>query len=688
MILKRRSRQAAILILGLALLGLRSPIPAARAETSASLYVGPNTGTFVVDSVFTVSVYVNTNGQDINALDAILKFPPDKLQVVSPTAGKSFLQIWVTPPVYDNSAGTIRFQGAIPNPGINTSQGLISQVTFRVINIGSANIRFDDSSKVLLNDGKGTNILGRTSSGLYKFILPPPAGPVVTSETNPDPERWYNSKTAVFRWQGDPGVDGYSFVLDDEPDTIPDDIVESTSTTQTYRDVADGMHYFHIKAHAAGVWDGTTHYLIKVDTTPPADFSIQVSPSSFTTTKQPTVTFQTTDAESGVDHYELRLVPLVPSGSGGSNPQSFFVETTSPYIPDLDYGAYDVIVRAYDKAGNYAQSTERIQIVTSIFSVVRGQGIQVKSNVLVPWFFVWIFVIVLLLFAGWFAWRAWRRHRATHVALSQAPPLPPAIKAQLEELKVLKDKYKIIIKVIFLVVALTSALVGGRAARADMVELGAPQVSTYPAGLSNTEIFYAGGKSEAPGSQIILYLQNLQNSETFSMTVPVDKNGEWFYTHPTFLSAGKYVVWAQDKLGSIMSPPSPQVSFTVTETAVQFGASRLSYEIIYLIAAILLLLVILGLFAFGMYHHRAEKRKRAKIHAELRETEAVVKEGFASLVRDLQNHINHLGRLKMTRTLSDEEKALEQKIKKDLEGIRSSLGRELWTLNREVDDIS
>ena len=61
---------------------------AARAAGSASLYVGPSSGTFTVGSTFTVSIYVNTGGQFVNAVEANLSFPPNMLQVVSPTAGK------------------------------------------------------------------------------------------------------------------------------------------------------------------------------------------------------------------------------------------------------------------------------------------------------------------------------------------------------------------------------------------------------------------------------------------------------------------------------------------------------------------------------------------------------------------------------------------------------------------------
>jgi hypothetical protein len=112
-----------------------SAVAPVRAQESASLFVSPSTGSFVTGSTFTLSVYLNSGGADVNALDIRLKYPPDKLQVVSPTSGKSFVEIWLTPPTYDNQAGTLSFQGAIPTPGINTSRGLVAQVTFRAVGV-------------------------------------------------------------------------------------------------------------------------------------------------------------------------------------------------------------------------------------------------------------------------------------------------------------------------------------------------------------------------------------------------------------------------------------------------------------------------------------------------------------------------------------------------------------------------
>ena len=73
--------------------------PSAKAA-SAELYLSPSSGSFLVGSTFSISVFLNTEGNEINVVWAELKFPPEILQVTSPTAGTSFITEWIVPPNY------------------------------------------------------------------------------------------------------------------------------------------------------------------------------------------------------------------------------------------------------------------------------------------------------------------------------------------------------------------------------------------------------------------------------------------------------------------------------------------------------------------------------------------------------------------------------------------------------------
>ena len=100
---------------------------------NASLYLSPQSGTVFIGSTFDVSVFLNTNNNNVNAVKVDLKFDPTKLQVANPVAGKSFIAVWIAQPTFSNQEGTLTFQGGVPSPGINTSSGLVSTITFRAI---------------------------------------------------------------------------------------------------------------------------------------------------------------------------------------------------------------------------------------------------------------------------------------------------------------------------------------------------------------------------------------------------------------------------------------------------------------------------------------------------------------------------------------------------------------------------
>jgi hypothetical protein len=341
-------------------------------EKSAILYFSPARGTFFVGSTFDVSVFVDTQGNNINAVEVNLKFPPDLLQVTSPTAGTSFISIWADQPSYSNQEGFISFKGGVSPPGINTSAGLVSTITFRVKAPGKAIISFLDSSKVLLADGKGTNILKTMAVGEYDLVIAPPEGPKIFSPTHPDPNTWYRDKNPVFYWEKEEGVTDFSFSLDKDPRGIPDNIPETSLTSANFTDVGDGVWYFHLKAKKGDAWGGVSHFPIRIDTTGPENFEIKIERAG----QNFFASFSTFDLLSGIDHYEVSVANM-------SNPQAlanpFFIEASSPYrIPYQSSGKYVIFVRAFDKAGNFIEVKSALNIVNPIFSYTGGGGLESK----------------------------------------------------------------------------------------------------------------------------------------------------------------------------------------------------------------------------------------------------------------------------------------------------------------------
>jgi len=374
------------------ILGILCVLPKITEAAGASLYLSPNSGTFFVGSTFDVSVFVNTGGENINAVQVDLKFDPSRLQIASPTAGKSFIEIWVVQPTYSNTKGTMSFIGGIPTPGINTSAGLVSTVTFRAVSPGETSVLFLVSSKVLRNDPKGTDILTSKGRGVYNLEIPPPEGPEVFSLTHPDQNKWYKNNNPTFSWfSWEEGVTDFSYSFDQDPMGAPDNNPEGDYTSVSFSEVKDGLWYFHVKAKKVEVWGGISHYLVRIDSTPPATFIPTVEPSARTSTRQPLTSFFTTDALSGISHYELKYIDITPREE---EEVGFFREITSPYkLPPLAIGRYLVVVRAYDLAGNWREGTVKIQI--------SSPGIQFRG-ITIPWWILFLIIIILLiLFYFW-----------------------------------------------------------------------------------------------------------------------------------------------------------------------------------------------------------------------------------------------------------------------------------------------
>jgi len=647
---------------------------------AATLSVSPTTGTFTVGSTFDVSIFLNTEEQLINAVEVSLAFPADKLQIISPSTGQSIISIWTAPPSFNNQSGRVNFRGGIPG-GINVSNGLIMRLSFRVKSVGPVIIRFLDDSKVLLHDGKGTEVLDQKTNGVFQLVLPPPAGPIVASETHPDQMLWYSNPNVLFKWAPESEVDGYSYVLNDEPIDLPDNISEGPRNSVTYTNVANGIHYFHIKALKDGGWGGVTHFAIKIDTTPPAEFPIEVIPGTRTVKRQSIIQFASTDALSGMSHYELKLISLKPQKNPGEQP--LFIEVTSPYVfSALELGKYDIILRAYDNTGNYREAVQRLTIVSQIFQIIQGKGLEIKNVIFIPWVWFWLISGLLLILLAFLAWKIRKWHNQLSIPREKRR-LPEHIKKQLEELKRYRERYGG--KMLLLLCVMGTMFFLSQQIFAQQVELNPPLITTVSRNISNEEIFYVGGKTDTFQTQVIIYLQNLQTGETRSESVTSDNRGDWFYRYNTFLPSGKYLLWVQSKITDQESPPSPQVEMRVQPTAIQFGASRVSYEILYEGIIIVLFLVLALLIGYILFHGYHGRKKHIQFKKEMTEAEEAIRRGFAVLRRDIEAELAYERRTRPKKSFTPEEKAKEEQIQKDLEAVEQHIGKEvldIWETER------
>ncbi len=100
-------------------------------------------------------------------------------------------------------------------------------------------------------------------------VVVPPVIRSLTSSTHPDQELYYKNNAPALAWTASDvtAVVGYSYVLDQAPDTVPDATIDITASSTSFAGLADGVWYFHLCAcNQAGIWSATTTYTIRIDT--------------------------------------------------------------------------------------------------------------------------------------------------------------------------------------------------------------------------------------------------------------------------------------------------------------------------------------------------------------------------------------------------------------------------------------
>lgn len=648
---------------------------------AATFSISPSTDTYTVGSTFDVSVILDTQGQSVNAVQVNLAFPPDKLQLVSPQVGNSIIEIYTTPPRYDNSRGTVEITGGIPN-GINVSRGLVAKFTFRVRSLGVASLRFAGESQALLNDGNGTNALNNTIGASFKLELPPSQGPLVLSDTHPDQEKWYRTNNVTLRWdEGLPPAQGYSYTISDNSTDTPDDIPDSTNTSIDYKAIPDGINYFHIKALRDGRWGGVTRYALRIDTTPPADFNVEVSPSERTFVTKPVLQFASSDGLSGFDHFEIKIVPLKIDGrdSAGAGDGYLFTEAQSPYqTPELLYGTYDIIIRATDVAGNIRDVSQRLEITDSWLWFIGPNGITLLSGKQVSWkvFLPSVLIIFLILLILAYLIYRWYKH---HVVLITDYKHPESIEEKLAELQYYRQKYGKFMKVMLLGIMLSGsiAFVGlNNANTARAVVIAPPTIDTYSHYIKDDELFYVAGRTVEPNTEVLVHLQSMVDGQAFDFDAVSDKRGDWIYRHSGFLPGGRYIIWAHAKSGQELSVPSPQVEIDVKPVAINWGGSRITYQTIYVTAIISLtvgLLVLAVLIVTGLVLVR---RKRRQFAQTVRLAEEGLRHGFEALKRDLEAELALIHRAALGSEMAGEANVRAEQLRQDLKNIEDLVSRE------------
>lgn len=160
-----------------------------------------------VGDILTVQIYLNTEGKQINAVEAQVKYSKDSLVFNNVTDGDSVINLWVEEPRLEE-IGTITFSGITPG-GFSGSNVEVLTIQFEAVREGVGSVMLENV-QVLLHDGLGTplqativplaiNIQGQSTapSAKTQYVdqeAPEPFTPIISS----DPDVFEGRKFLVF----------------------------------------------------------------------------------------------------------------------------------------------------------------------------------------------------------------------------------------------------------------------------------------------------------------------------------------------------------------------------------------------------------------------------------------------------------------------------------------------------------
>jgi hypothetical protein len=122
-------------------------------------------------------------------------------------------------------------------------------------------------SKAIDNAG---NVEIPSAGNTFTYYTTGPSAPNIWSITHPNQETTYANNDPIIHWcvrgPSPSGIAGYSYILDQNPNTIPDTVSEGIGTARSYTNLVDGTWWFHVRAlDNAGNWGSASHFKLMIN---------------------------------------------------------------------------------------------------------------------------------------------------------------------------------------------------------------------------------------------------------------------------------------------------------------------------------------------------------------------------------------------------------------------------------------
>ncbi len=287
-----------------------------------------------------MSVMLDTGGEAINAIRLALSYNPKELKIQSIDMDRSVCQNFIITE-HNSESGKIVMECIIPNPGFKGNSAVVTDLYLRPQEaVGQSSLHFLEESQVLANDGLATNVLRMSVDSTLRFdtsdLLDSQKSLVLFSPTHPNPERWYSKRSVDLSWA--------PFLPASLEGAAP-------SVPPIHKTVySDGVHTFTVQAKNANGELISGSITARVDTSPPEKLELKASENRIKPGGLVRFTATGSDSMSGLQRvFYLKI-----------NDEIFFPIGSEVYIPFPQAGNYTITLRAYDKAGNYRDVSQKI----------------------------------------------------------------------------------------------------------------------------------------------------------------------------------------------------------------------------------------------------------------------------------------------------------------------------------------
>lgn len=295
---------------------------------AATLYMSPNETELHPGDTIAVSVRIDTNeGECVNVVDGVINYT-ENISLVDVSRGESILPVWVEDPQIDKENNRVTFAGGIPNGYCGRIDG----------------------------DPGLTNVL-------VELIFQAPGFVIGIGERDPYAQVSFDDQTQVL-------------------------LNDGLGTQAPLRTLGSSI-FVHEKPGGELIDEWNNR--VELDTIPPSEFSISLERDVSAFGGRYFIVFNTTDKQSGLEHYEVIEEPLdalnLFSFGGIDAPWTI---AKSPYLLKDQTLNSTIRVRAIDKAGNEYiatlvpdESLRGASERTYLVYVLAGMGVVTLIGVLV-----------------------------------------------------------------------------------------------------------------------------------------------------------------------------------------------------------------------------------------------------------------------------------------------------------------